>query len=241
MLLMSPLLEEHPREVLALIAATNALALVPIPWFTSAPGAHDQALGDASVTPVYPLLLRSARILLPMSYLILSAMTPILPFQFERLDVRDAAVEPASTATWMVMRVLVMLVMWRVGFWHGRWGTLLLGALATIGGFAMIILAPSLLLMLAGFAMFGAGMGIIYYATLYYAMAVGRAEVDAGGAFEALVGAGYTVGPLASLLGLALGGAERGGPAIVGVVWAILALAAWPAIAPYRRARALRR
>jgi hypothetical protein len=39
-------------------------------------------------------------------------------------------------------------------------------------------------------------MGLTYYAALYYALAVGHAEVDAGGNFEALIGLGYCVGPL---------------------------------------------
>ena len=81
--------------------------------------------------------------------------------------------------------------------------------------------------------MLGAGLGIVYYAALYYAMAVGRAEVDAGGTHEALIGAGYTVGPSAGLLGTWLGG----GAAIVGIVWGIVGLGAVAAARPYVKAR----
>jgi hypothetical protein len=35
---------------------------------------------------------------------------------------------------------------------------------------------------------------------LYYAMSVGGADVDAGGTHEALIGAGYTIGPGIGLL-----------------------------------------
>jgi hypothetical protein len=52
-------------------------------------------------------------------------------------------------------------------------------------------------------------MGMVYFSALYYAMSVGHAQVDAGGTHEALIGSGYTIGPLAVLGGLALGGAAE--------------------------------
>ena len=99
--------------------------------------------------------------------------------------------------------------------------------------------------MLVGFGAFGAGMGIVYYAALYYAMAVGRAEVDAGGTHEGLIGGGYTIGPLVGLAGMGIARvlippvAEA--QVIVGMVWATVALAGAAAARPYRRARAARR
>ena len=46
----------------------------------------------------------------------------------------------------------------------------------------------------------GAGIGSAYAAALYYAMEVGDAQVDAGGAHEAMIGIGYMGGPLAALV-----------------------------------------
>ena len=66
-----------------------------------------------------------------------------------------------ATATWMVFRVLALLVMWRMPLWHGRWGLLLLGGSSMAGGFVTVILAPSLPIMLAGFALIGIGVGSI--------------------------------------------------------------------------------
>ena len=60
--------------------------------------------------------------------------------------------------------------------------------------------------MLAGLALFGLGLSLIYSAAIYYALEVGQAEVRAGGTHEALIGAGYTLGPL---LGLGASYAER--------------------------------
>jgi hypothetical protein len=81
--------------------------------------------------------------------------------------------------------------------------------------------------MLAGLVAFGAGHGILYFASLYYAMAVGGAEVDAGGTFEALIGAGYVVGPLA---GLAAGDTHGG---LVAATAAAGGLGLLPALMPY--------
>ena len=73
-----------------------------------------------------------------------------------------------------------------------------------MGGLALVLLAHTLPVLVAGLFAYGAGMGVIYYASLYYVMAVGAAAVDAGGNFEALIGVGYCVGPLLGLIGEAL-------------------------------------
>lgn len=53
-------------------------------------------------------------------------------------------------------------------------------------------------------------MGIIYCAALYYAMAVGHADVDAGGKHEASIGLGYGVGPLCGLAAMQVLGETAG-------------------------------
>src|SRR5690606_33164679 len=63
-----------------------------------------------------------------------------------------------------------------------------------------------------GLALFGFGLGGVYTGALYYVMEVGASEVEAGGTHEALIGGGYTLGPLIGLAGLWIAGrtAERG-------------------------------
>jgi hypothetical protein len=99
--------------------------------------------------------------------------------------------------------------------------------------------------MLIGFGTFGAGLGVVYHAALYYAMSVGLAEVDAGGTHEALIGGGYALGPLVGLGGMGLAqGADRPGAeaqVIVALVWSCVALAGAAAVQPYLRARRQRR
>lgn len=236
----------EPRLAIVILGALHAVALLFLPWFNRVPGAHDAAHWQASMTPEYPLLLRAARMLLPLSYVLNAAMAPLLPYWFDRVNLAPIWETPVAS-TWMWVRIVAMGLMWQVGFWHGRWGTLLAGGVAMAVGFAMVLGAPALWLMIAGLGVFGAGMGIVYYAALYYAMSVGRAEVDAGGTHEALIGVGYAVGPGAGLLGL--GAAETAktagidlwdGAGVIAVVWLLIGASAVGVAQPYFKARRMR-
>ncbi len=232
---MAPLLEHHGQWAIGAFAVTNGIALLVLARFAARPGHHDPDVAGAHVGREYALLLHSARVLLPLSYVLTSAMQPLLPYRFEALDV-DVWWEMPAAGTWTVVRLGAFIVMWRARFWHGRWGTLLLGATAMAGGFALVVMGPSVWAMLGGFAVLGAGVGVIYFAALYYAMAVGFAAVDAGGTHEGLIGTGYAVGPVAGLAGATI----AGGAGIVAAAWALAALAAVPAVQPYVHARRLR-
>lgn len=243
MLGMAPLLSpEHPGRgvwALAALAPCSLLCLPALMWFSRRPGHHDESMHAASVTAEYPLLLRSVRVLLPLSYLLIGAISPLMPFRLEDLEVRTIYETPV-TATWMIVRVIVIALMWRLQFWHGRWGALLLGGVAMTIGFTLIVIAPTVLALLLGLVLLGTGQGVVYYAALYYAMTVGRAEVDAGGIHEALIGVGYAVGPLACLGGRlgpsALGLSISTDNATVAVVAGMMVFAVLPAIQPYVRA-----
>jgi hypothetical protein len=85
--------------------------------------------------------------------------------------------------------------------------------------FLAILFAPTLPLVLAGEAVFGVCIGFAYTASLYYALVVKNASVDAGGAHEALIGLGFVFGPAAGLAGGML--AEPLGPD-AGLFWAVM-------------------
>jgi MFS family permease len=235
MLVLGPLLEHHSTMTILGLGVALIPAIVAALRFAPRPAPHEADLADGHVSPEYPFLLRSARVLLPLSYLVSQALTPILPYLLERLHVEVHLLTPV-TSTWMFLRVAVVAAMLLVPFWHGRWGALLFAGLSMAGGFAGVVLAPSLPVLIVGLAFFGMGIGIIYYAALYYVMAVGHADVDASGTHEALIGVGYLGGPLAGLAGGALGGGSR----IVLVVWATIAVGSVGAVLPYFRARRAR-
>ncbi len=201
MFVVGPFMDRLGADTIALMAPAGLLAAVAAAWFPRRPGHHDPDVAAVATGPGYRSLLRSARILLPLSYVLTSAMSPLLPFRFGELGVAVAWATPATT-TWMAARIAVLLAMWRWPGWHGRWDVLLGGGAATIAGFAGVMLLPGLPAMLAAFVVFGAGLGVVYYASLYYGLAVGHADVDAGGTHEGLIGVGYCLGPLVALAGV---------------------------------------
>ena len=72
--------------------------------------------------------------------------------------------------------------------------------------------------------LFGAGHAMIYYAALFYGMAVGGGEVEAGGKHEAVIGLGYLGGPVLALGGIWLG---TGPLPVLAVVVALVLGLAW--------------
>lgn len=202
LLSIAPLLESHARGSFAIVGVLNLAAAAMLAWLPQRPGAHDGHASSASIGRDYPYLLRSARTLLPLSYMLNAAMMPLLPFLLvERMHL-PAHLETPAAATWTIARIGVMAVMWRMDFWHGKWSTLLWAGASMAAGFVMVVMGGSFWLMMIGLAIYGIGMGMVYYAALYYGMTVGKAAVDAGGAHEALIGGGYAVGPLAGFAGL---------------------------------------
>ena len=163
---------------LALSAAASAVALAAAFAFPVRPGAHATEVADAAVGREYHPLLRSVSWLLPTSYVLCSVMAPLLPHRLA--EVGGSTTGGVVPALWMIARFFTLIVMWRSGFWHGRWGTLVLAACALAAGLATILLAPTVTVVAAGLVIFGVGMGLTYYAALYYSLAVGHAEVDAG-------------------------------------------------------------
>jgi hypothetical protein len=237
-LLLMPIVgRASPLGTLALSAAGSAVALALTFALPVRPGAHEAAVADAAEGREYRPLLRSASWLLPMSYVLCSVMAPLLPHRLA--EVGGGTTGGVIPALWMIARFATLVVMWRTGFWHGRWGTLALAACALAAGLATILLAPTVTVLAAGLVVFGVGMGLTYYAALYYALAVGRAEVDAGGTFEALIGVGYFVGPLLGVAAVSLAPAHAG-PATVGLVWLATAAGSVGALRPYLAARRAR-
>ncbi len=229
--LMAPLQQSdgwmNPRLALFALLPMSLLSMACLWFVPSHPGHHHAPAEEAPAD--YILHLKSARILLPASYLLVGALSPLMPYLLERLKL-DATSETPLTAVWLSTRVVVAALMAHIAFWHGRWSTLLTGSVLLAGGFAIVVTIPSVPVIVIGLALFGAGHGIIYYAALYYALRVGCAGIDAGGTHEALIGLGYVVGPAAGLCGFLLGG----GGWTVAIVWGLLAIAAIPAVLPFR-------
>ncbi len=202
-LVILPLLASRPTAGFAVAAAATAAAWVAVWRLPAHPAPHGAAESAHAVPPSYRALLAWASWLLPISYVVSSTLAPILPHRLAAVGLGAHA--SLVAALWMATRFVALLAMWRSSFWHGRWTTLLVGAVALGAGLVLVLAAGTLPALLAGLLLYGAGMGTIYYASLYYTMAVGQAAVDAGGTFEALIGVGYLLGPLLGLAGRLFG------------------------------------
>jgi hypothetical protein len=223
----------------AISAAASALALLAARALPLHPAPHGREAAQAAVGPQYPALLRAASWLLPFSYVISATLAPVLPHRLAAVGVGASASFVA--AIWMATRFGALLVMWRSSFWHGRWETVGAASAALVGGLALVLLATSLPILIAGLLVYGAGMGLTYYTSLYYSMAIGHGAVDAGGNFEALIGVGYCLGPLLGIVGQVVAGPARGDAATVVLTWLCTALAARGVVRPYLEARHRRR
>lgn len=179
--------------------------------------------GAEPVAEHYPKLLRSCRVLLPVSYVLLDALSPLLPGAWEKVGVA-ASWAALLSSLWMLARFATFVGLVRWSGWRGRPAALLVGAVLLVSGFAVSLSAGTIPALLAGLLAFGAGQGTLYYQALYYGMAVGKSEVESGGTHEAVIGLGYLGGPGLALLGLAVGvppihavGAVASGGVLVGL------------------------
>lgn len=230
---LSPMIKSHGALAILLLGLIHIASLLLLVRFGREPGIHSTE-GHEPHPDSYPRLLTVFRLLLPTSFMVVSALSPYLPAAMARLGV-PAAWAPALATAWLLPRVLAFAGLDRWQRWHGSWAMPVVGGLLLLGGFAMSVLAPlglsmepdpslhiaRLAILLGGLALFGMGVATIYAGAVYYAMEVGQAEVDAGGTHESLIGVGYTAGPFIGLL--ATLAAQRGLIADSHLEWGVLA------------------
>jgi hypothetical protein len=210
MLAMAFFIEHHALFIIASLGVVHLACIGIVARFDAVPAAHEHH--DHHRPIVYRQLLTFLRMLLPVSFMFNSTLSPYMPTALRALGVAAVWKTPV-TAIWYTARVLTFLAMERWHGWHGRWTVPILGSLLLLVSFAWLVLVPmfapaalGLPLFIAGLAAFGVGVGIVYAAALYYAMEVGTSGIDAGGVHETLIGIGYTAGPIFGLAGLGAAG-----------------------------------
>lgn len=231
---MTPFLQaDSARWAIVLLGPASIIAAAMLFWYRAEPMILDQARQEEStIGPNYRPMLSSCRVMMPLSYVLIGAVGPIMPYRLGDLGV-SLFWETPLTSIWLFVRVMAVALMWRLSTWHGRWGSLVIGGASMAIGFVLITVGPSTFSVVLGLALLGAGQGITYYSAIYYALALGDGDVESAGKHEALIGAGYGLGPMIALCGLALGG----GVAIGWSVIAVTGMASWPAIRPWRTSR----
>ncbi|MBX3360888.1 MAG: hypothetical protein KF912_08555 [Phycisphaeraceae bacterium] len=200
---MGPLVKEHPLSVVAGLGVLHLLTIALVAALPAEPAAHSHEDAEPH-PPIYTRLLSAHRLLLPLGYLIVSTMSPFLPTAYAAMGLAVGWHTPL-TATWHAARVAGFFWFQHDQRWHGRWWAPVAASVAVVIGFGLVMLATKagpltesvlpIVMIASGLVLLGLGVAAIYTGALYYAMAVGGAEVDAGGTHEALIGAGYTIGP----------------------------------------------
>lgn len=170
------------------------------------PGDHPE-LPDPARSVRYRTLLAASRWCMMSSSGLLFLLSPLLPAILTgRLGLSNTQATPlASLMDWA--RVAAFGGLMAMTFWYSRVAPVALCAVTLPAGFAAVLFGPTLVWVVAGELMFGLSTGIVYYAALYYALAIKNAAVEAGGGHEALVGGGFVLGPAGGLIGMGLAGA----------------------------------
>ncbi|MEO0513501.1 MAG: hypothetical protein AAF108_11505 [Planctomycetota bacterium] len=228
---MTPLIERHPMEVIGALGVGHLVSLAAVWRFPAEPMGHPPDTPHR-VPDSFRTLLVVNRVLLPVSYVLLSALNPYWPNAFESIGVVGGA-QTALASVWMFARFLTVIALERWHGWHGTRATPALGAVMLGLGFSIGVALPGLGSTLSSGAgvglavvvliLFGIGMGIIYTGALYYGLEVGTDGVDDGGAHEGLIGLGYATGPLLGLV--AVQTESAGFVAEGGFRWVLLGLA----------------
>ncbi len=214
--LMGPLLRQYPLELIMLIGLLHGSNTILLRWFAPDPTPKAEIEHEPH-PPIYGSLLIVFRILLPTSFLVLGAVSPMLPEVMSRLSVAQVF-QPMLASIWLMSRLGAFITLQRWQGWHGRWWPVLLAGSTLVAGFGLVVISPlvpawinslgmtgggegaGVVVLVAGLISFGVGAASIYAGALYYVMEVGQEHVDSGGSHEGFIGLGYALGPAMGLI-----------------------------------------
>ncbi len=140
----------------------------------------------------------------PCAYIAISAAIPMIPSLAATLGL-SPSLSGFFCSIWFFARAGTFLVLWRWAGWHYRFGWLAGAFIGMTAGFLFIFLSAEMqwlgragILIVASAAqvVFGMGLGLIYYSSLFYSMDVGETKGDHGGFHEAAIGVGVFSGPV---------------------------------------------
>jgi MFS family permease len=205
LILAGPLIAWRPTAIFLLAGAINVVAF-GLAWPLERRPLHLPPDHPARVDP--PTMVRYRRLMVSNrwtmfgSYAMLFLLSPLMPGIFEHLHVSIALATGLSSVL-DIARLAGFACMQVTHRWHGSaW----VGAAALCGipvGFFLALFGTSVAAVLMGEVIFGTSTALSYTAALYYALIIHNAGVDAGGAHEGLIGAGFCLGPLVGLIGVA--------------------------------------
>jgi predicted MFS family arabinose efflux permease len=139
----------------------------------------------------------------PFAYIAINTLIAVVPGVARRLELSTMAAG-FCCSTWCFARFGVFALLWRWTAWHYRFRWLLLAYLGLVGSFAGVVLAPNLAVLVMSQLVFGCGVGLIYYSSLFYSMDRSETKGEHGGIHEAAIGLGNCAGPAVGAAALQL-------------------------------------
>jgi predicted MFS family arabinose efflux permease len=138
--------------------------------------------------------LRMAWLANPFAYIAINTFIPMLPTVAAKFQM-SPMFAGFVCSLWCFVRLGTFIVLWRWTDWHYRFRWLAAAFAMLILSFAVILLSPNLIVLIAAQVFFGVAIGLIYYSSLFYSMDAGDTKGEHGGIHEAAIGLGNCVGP----------------------------------------------
>jgi len=138
--------------------------------------------------------LRMAWLANPFAYIALNTVIAVVPGVANKLGL-SATLAGFCCSVWCFARFAAFFGLWAWNGWHYRFRWLLLAYLTLLVTFALIVLAPNLVVLIAAQIVFGGALGLIYYSSLFYSMDQSETKSEHGGIHEAAIGFGNFAGP----------------------------------------------
>jgi len=138
--------------------------------------------------------LRMAWLANPFGYIAINTLLAAMPGVAQRLGLSLTMVG-LCCSVWCFARLGAFWVLWRWTGWHYRFRWLLAAFVGLIGAFTVVLAVPSLPCFLLAQIVLGAGLGLLYYSSLFYSMDLSDAKGEHGGIHEAAIGFGNCAGP----------------------------------------------
>lgn len=164
----------------------------------------------------------------PFAYVAINTVGAVIPQLAQKFQLSPTQ-SGVFCSLWFFVRTFAFVGLWQWTGWHYRFRWLLGAFLGLVGGFATMMLAGQLWLVLIAQIIFGAAIGLLYYSSLFYSMDVGAAKGEHGGLHEAAIGIGICAGPAvgAAALTFSTQAANAGTWAVSGLLTAGLASLLW--------------
>jgi predicted MFS family arabinose efflux permease len=138
--------------------------------------------------------LRMAWLANPFAYIAINTFIPMLPTVAAHFQLTPMFAGFACSL-WCFVRLGTFIALWLWTDWHYRFRWLAAAFAMLILSFAVILLSPNLIVLIAAQIFFGVAIGLIYYSSLFYSMDAGDTKGEHGGIHEAAIGLGNCVGP----------------------------------------------